>query len=66
MSAQTRMKTSQSYIARVEGGMVNPSTDAMERFAQATRTRRSSSNRTVRGESSSTGVVAPGSIPVSH
>lgn len=34
-----RMKTSQSYIARIEGGTVRPSTDALERFAQATRTR---------------------------
>jgi len=34
-----RMKTSQSYIARIEGGKVRPSTDALERFAQATRTR---------------------------
>ena len=34
-----RMKTSQSYIARVEGGQVRPSTDALERFARATRTR---------------------------
>jgi ribosome-binding protein aMBF1 (putative translation factor) len=34
-----RMKTSQSYIARIEGGKVRPSTDALERFAEATRTR---------------------------
>ena len=34
-----RMKTSQSYIARIEGGKVRPSSDALERFAQATRTR---------------------------
>ena len=34
-----RMKTSQSCIARIEGGKVRPSTDALERFAQATRTR---------------------------
>ena len=34
-----RMKTSQSYTARIEGGRVRPSTDALERFAQATRTR---------------------------
>jgi hypothetical protein len=27
------------YIARIEGGKVRPSTDALERFAQATRTR---------------------------
>jgi len=33
------MKTSQSYIARPEGGKVRPSTGALERFAQATRTR---------------------------
>ncbi len=34
-----RMKTSQSYIARLEGGKVRPSTSALERFAQATQTR---------------------------
>ena len=34
-----RMKTSQSYIARIEGGSVRPSTDALQRFAEATRTR---------------------------
>ena len=34
-----RMKTSQSYIARIEGGKVRPSTYAVERFAQATGTR---------------------------
>lgn len=34
-----RMKTSQSYIARIEGGKVRPSADALERFAEATRTR---------------------------
>ena len=34
-----KMKTSQSYIARIEGGKVRPSTDALERFARATRTR---------------------------
>jgi ribosome-binding protein aMBF1 (putative translation factor) len=34
-----RMNTSQSYIARIEGGTVRPSTDALERFAHATRTR---------------------------
>jgi ribosome-binding protein aMBF1 (putative translation factor) len=34
-----RMKTSQSYIARIEGGKVRPSTDALERFAHATGTR---------------------------
>lgn len=34
-----RMKTSQSYIARIEGGKVRPSADALERFAQATHTR---------------------------
>ena len=31
-----RMKTSQSYVARIEGGRVRPSTDALERFAHAT------------------------------
>jgi len=34
-----RMKTSQSYIARLDGGKVRPSSSALERFAQATRTR---------------------------
>ena len=34
-----RMKTSQSYIARIEGGRVRPSAGALERFAHATRTR---------------------------
>ena len=34
-----KMKTSQSYIARIEGGKVRPSTDALERFAHATGTR---------------------------
>jgi predicted transcriptional regulator len=34
-----RMETSQSYIARLEGGKVRPPTDALERFAHATRTR---------------------------
>lgn len=34
-----RMKTSQSYVARIEGGKVRPSTDTLERFAQATGTR---------------------------
>ena len=33
-----RMKTSQPYIERIESGRA-PSTDALERFAQATRTR---------------------------
>jgi len=34
-----RMRTSQSYVARIEGGQVRPSTDALERFAQATGSR---------------------------
>lgn len=34
-----RMKTSQSYIARIESGRVRPSTHALERLAQATGTR---------------------------
>lgn len=34
-----RMKTSQSYVARIEGGKVRPSTTALERFAKATGTR---------------------------
>jgi ribosome-binding protein aMBF1 (putative translation factor) len=32
-----RMKTSQSYIARIEGGKVRPSTDALERFSNGRR-----------------------------
>ncbi len=34
-----RMKTSQSYIARLESGSVTPSTRALERFATATGSR---------------------------
>ena len=34
-----RMRTSQSYVARLEGGQVHPSTEALVRFAQATETR---------------------------
>ena len=34
-----RMKTSQSYIARIEGGRVCPSTAVLERMAKATGTR---------------------------
>ena len=34
-----RMKTSQSYVARIESGKVRPSTDALERFAHATGSR---------------------------
>ena len=34
-----RMKTSQSYIARIEGGHVTPSTSALERYAAATNSR---------------------------
>ncbi len=33
------METSQSCIARIEGGKARPSPSAIERFAQATRTR---------------------------
>jgi transcriptional regulator with XRE-family HTH domain len=33
------MKTSQSYIARIEGGRVRPSTAVLERLAKATGTR---------------------------
>ena len=33
-----RMKTSQSYVARIEGGKVKPSTEALARFAHATGT----------------------------
>jgi ribosome-binding protein aMBF1 (putative translation factor) len=34
-----KMKTSQSYVARLESGKVHPSTDALARFAKATGTR---------------------------
>jgi transcriptional regulator with XRE-family HTH domain len=34
-----RMKTSQSYIARIESGQVKPSTAALERLAKATGSR---------------------------
>ena len=34
-----RMRTSQSYVARIEGGQVSPSTEVLERFALATGTR---------------------------
>lgn len=34
-----RMKTSQSYIARLESGKVHPSADALARFAHATGSR---------------------------
>jgi transcriptional regulator with XRE-family HTH domain len=34
-----RMRTSQSYVARIEGGKVRPSTAALERFARATGSR---------------------------
>jgi transcriptional regulator with XRE-family HTH domain len=34
-----RMKTSQSYVARIESGKVRPSTAALERFARATGSR---------------------------
>ncbi len=34
-----KMKTTQSVIARLEGGRVNPSTKTLERFAKATGTR---------------------------
>ena len=34
-----RMKTPQSYIARIEGGQVRPSTAVLQRLAQATGTR---------------------------
>jgi transcriptional regulator with XRE-family HTH domain len=35
----TRMKTSQSYVARLESGRVRPSSDALARFAKATGTK---------------------------
>lgn len=34
-----RMKTTQSTVARLEGGRANPSTKTLEKFAQATGTR---------------------------
>ena len=34
-----RTKTSQSYVARIEGGQVGPSTAALERLAKATGSR---------------------------
>lgn len=34
-----RMKTSQSYVARIEGGRVTPSTRTLERYAAATDSR---------------------------
>lgn len=34
-----RMKTTESVVARMEGGHVRPSTRTLERFAQATGTR---------------------------
>jgi ribosome-binding protein aMBF1 (putative translation factor) len=34
-----RMKTTQSVIARLEGGRVNPSTETLERLARATGSR---------------------------
>ncbi|MCY3852820.1 MAG: helix-turn-helix transcriptional regulator [Gammaproteobacteria bacterium] len=34
-----RMKTTQSTVARLEGGHANPSTKTLEKFAQATGTR---------------------------
>lgn len=34
-----RMKTTQSTVARLEGGRANPSTRTLEKFAQATGTR---------------------------
>ena len=34
-----RMKTSQSYVARIESGQVRPSTAALERLAKATGSR---------------------------
>lgn len=31
-----KMKTSQSYIAKMEGGVINPSMKALKRYAEAT------------------------------
>jgi transcriptional regulator with XRE-family HTH domain len=41
-----RMKTSQSYVARIESGQVKPSTAALERLAKATGSRLKISFRT--------------------
>jgi hypothetical protein len=64
------MKTSQAYIARVEGGKVRPLTDALERFAQATRTRSGSySNRNCRANGrtgAATDSDAPTAPPFNH
>lgn len=35
----TKMQTSQSYVAKLEGGVVNPSMKALHRYAAATGTR---------------------------
>jgi DNA-binding XRE family transcriptional regulator len=32
----TKMQTSQSYVAKLEGGIVNPSMKALQRYAAAT------------------------------
>lgn len=58
-----RMHTSQSYIARIEGGHVRPSTDVLERLARATGTRlqiRFVPERRPRGEA----VKAPSTQPI--
>ncbi len=34
-----RMETSQAYVAKMEGGRINPSIKTLKRFAAATRTR---------------------------
>lgn len=52
-----RMKTSQSYIARIEGGQVHPSTAVLERLAKATGTRLSVTFEPV-GHRTKAGVLA--------
>ena len=65
-----RMKTSQSYIARVEGGKVRPSTDALERSqGPPGRGSGSCSNRNPFGrrhESASASNEAPGAARTRH
>lgn len=34
-----RMQTSQSYVAKLEGGRINPSVNALKRYARATGTK---------------------------
>lgn len=49
-----RMRTSQSYVAKLEGGQVSPSIKALQRFAAATGTRLEDQPRTHVGLSGET------------